>query len=40
MEPKKDTKPSAISRSEKADCKIDIRIDAKRRCQHLQLRRA
>jgi hypothetical protein len=29
MEPKKDTKPSAINRSEKADCQIDIRIDAK-----------
>ena len=28
MEPKKDTKPSAISRSEKTDCQIDIRIDA------------
>ena len=29
MEPKNDTKPSAISRSENTDCQIDIRIDAK-----------
>jgi len=29
MEPKDDRKPPVISRSEKADCQIDIRIDAK-----------